>query len=162
MNNIIEKDLAWLPKPLVEKIKSIDDPISKECEKLIDEYIDSSKKEFKQSLDNLDEDLIQYQSMMIKTKNKFKEAKEEQVEASYALWEKFEDELPSVEKKTKKIIAKLQPLKEELTEIDDIIKSIQTYDIQKLVEMIKFFNSNIYGETENILKYLIDNYRSKK
>src|SRR5688572_20798439 len=88
---IEEKEIVWLPKSLAEKVKQITDGKLLELEIL--KYAEESKSSLRQDIESIEEDVLQYRAFMVKAKNAFKEAKDEQLDASYALWEKFEDDL---------------------------------------------------------------------
>lgn len=152
-----EKDLVWLPKSLAADIKALESPYQMQA--LIAEYIEESKRDVKLNLENLDDSLITYKAQMISARNKFEEAKNKELDANYAMWEKFEEERPKIQEKVKSLIAELQPLKDELNGLKKALEGIHTYDIEKLVELVKAINYNFHGETGEILKFLFNNYK---
>lgn len=156
MNLSEERDLIWLPRSLAGKVKELESP--QQMEALILEFIEQSKQDIKISLDSLDESLITYKAQMISARNRFEEAKNKELEANCAMWEKFEDERPRIQEKVKSLISELEPLKKELDGINKSIKNIETYDIERLLKIIKEINSNFYGETANVLQFLMQNY----
>jgi len=81
---IEEREFVYVPKSLAKKIKELED--GKVKEDLILEYLDKSRKEVKANLETLEDDVIQYQGIMIKAKQTFEKAKNEQLTASYDLW----------------------------------------------------------------------------
>jgi len=159
------KELIWVEKEYALKYQELEKDENKRAERIksFEDYMqtvtEKSRSDFKLNFESLEEDVAMYKGLMLHVKQAFEKAKNEQLDASYELWKKFETEIPSIHKKTELIINELKPLKDELNEIDGLLKSIETYNMEKLIDFIKFFNSNVYGETENILKYLMDNYR---
>lgn len=154
-----EKDLIWLPKSLVKKIKDIEDTKTIEAE--IYKYIEESKKDLRINLESLDDDVLLYKAYMIKAKNAFEAAKNEQLEASYALWEKFDTELYEVRKKVEKVKEVMNPIKQELEELKTLMNSVKTYDIEKLLEVIKTIATYLSydGDTAKVVRFLFENYK---
>lgn len=152
-----EKDLVWLPKSLAAQVKEIESP--KQMEALIFKYIDESREDVKLNLETLDDCLITYKAQMINARNKFEEAKNKELEANYAMWEKFEEERPKIQQKVKSLIDELKPLQDELKELKKTLDQVQTYDIERLIKVMKEVNGNFYGETGDILKFLFNNYK---
>ena len=72
-----EKDLIWVEKDFAEKYKKMvdDESLNEQRIAALDEYIqtvkDSSKNEYKASLECLEEDLAIYKGLMLKTKQSF-------------------------------------------------------------------------------------------
>lgn len=162
-----EKELIWVEKEFAEKYKLIENDSNKSEErlKIFNEYMttvsEKSKAEYKANLENLEEDLAIYNGLMLKVKQSFEKAKNEQLDASYKLWENFEKEIPSIEKKVKLLQDKLSPLSTELEKIKNIIDNIKIYDIEKLLKITSELNGYLSYEnnTSNILKFLFENYK---
>lgn len=151
------KEIVWLPAGLAKKVKDIQDV--KYLEDEIVKYVEQSKRNFKIEIESIDEDILQYRAFMIKAKNAFKEAKDEQLQASYDLWEKYEDDLTKIRDYVSTAKQAVTPLKQELDEIKRLMQEIDKYGIKDLLELIKEINSHYYGETANMLKFLFDNYK---
>ena len=155
------KELVWLPKELAKKIQAINDPTSKLCEELIDKYLDDSRREVKSNLEALEEDVLSYRVLMVRAKNAFKEAKEEQIASSYDLWEKFEEEAPLIKDKVDTVIKELRPLKEDLHDIKELLSGINMIGIERLLEVVRAISGHVdsEGNTGKMLKFLFENYR---
>ena len=160
----VEKDLVWLPKDLCEKIKILEDPTSQECSDLIEQYIKDSKESYKMSLESLDEDLLIYRGLMMKVKKSFENASKVALAESYDLWEKYDEELPRTRGKIDNLLKLLEPLEHKLEYINKSINSINTYNIEKLVDLIQKLENiiNCSGKTSDLMMFLMDNYKEKE
>ena len=164
MSNCREEELVWVEKAFAEKYNEVHTDKSKNDEriKLFDSYIntvkESSKNEFKANLENLDEDIAIYNGLMMKVKQSFEKAKNEQLTASYNLWEKFEKEIPSVSKKIEKIITVLNPLEEKLNTINELLGNIRTFDIDRMTKSVENL-ANQYGKSKEMVEFLVKNFK---
>jgi archaellum component FlaC len=157
-----ENEIVWLPKKLAEQVKEVTDEKRKEL--LILRFIEDSKIDLQASLESLDEDVVRYKGSMIRARKAFEEAKNEQLNANYELWKKFDAELPSVEAKVQTLTKKLHPLKKELEEIKELMNGIRDYDIKLLLELVKNLHSylNYDSDTSKILRFLFENYKKEQ
>ncbi len=158
-----EKDLVWLPKSLVKKIKKAEEG-GEDYENLVISYLDESNREVRNNLELLEEDVLQYRGLMVKAKQEFKKAKEEHLQASYEVWEEFDKELPSISEKVQKLTDEVKPIKEAADELKDTLNSISLYNLKELADVIeKISNYLSYNsETGKILKYLVKTYNPKR
>ena len=158
-----DKELIWVEKEFAVKYQELEKEESKNAERIkaFEEYMDKleakSKSDFKANFESLEEDVAIYTGLMLKVKQAFEKAKNEQLDASYALWEKFESEIPNIKQKTQKIIDELRPLQEELKKTSDLLAKIDTYDMERVIETIGKLSS-LYGESKNMVEFLVNNY----
>ncbi len=151
--------LIWLPESLVKKIKK---ETSEEQQFLfINEYLKECKIDMSLSIEALDADIIIFKSKMLAAKKAFKEAKDEQLNANYELWEKYDKDLSKVSIKVDKLTDKLAPIANELANIDELFGKIRSYNIDKFLETLNKI-SNLYGREKEMFKFLIDNFSDKK
>jgi uncharacterized coiled-coil DUF342 family protein len=161
------KELIWVPKDVAVKYNKAESEKNKTDEhiKVIDEFIEklceSSRSEFKANLEAMEEDVAIYSGLMLKVKQSFTKAKDEALASSYEIWEKFDTERLSVSKKISGIISELQPLKNELNELNKLLGQISTYNIDKLRESISLL-SNMYGQNKEMVEFLIKNFPNSK
>lgn len=152
-----EKDLVWLPKSLADKIKQIEDGRLLEAE--IMRYAEQSKENLRIETESIEGDVLQYRAYMVKAKNAFKEAKEEQLTAAYALWEKFEDDMKGLREYVTKAKGAIEPLKNELLQVKQLMGEVDKWGIRELLSIVKELNSNYYSESNNMLRFLLNNYK---
>jgi len=159
-----KEELIWVDAEFAEKYNALKSDKSKREEQLkaLDDYIlsvrDQSRKEFKANLDSLEEDVAIYKGLMVSVKQAFESAKNEQLRSSYAVWENFDAELPSIEDKTNKIVETLQPLVQQLIRVNELLDKIQTYGFDKVIETIEKITC-LYGENKNMVEFLINSYK---
>lgn len=155
-----EKELVWLPKSLAERIKGFTD--NSEYEAAIVKYIEESKADFKINIESIEEDVLQYKAFMIKAKNAFREAKEEQLNASYELWDKFDGDLSKVRDYVSRVRKEIEPLKKDIEQLNSEISKISKWEIEGLLKLLQEINGQMYGETANMIKFLFDNYKKEQ
>lgn len=162
-----DKELIWVDKDFAEKWKIITNEKNKreEREKVFDEYLkgvtEEIQKDFECVLDGLEEDAAIFTGMMLKTKQSFEKAKNEHLEASYELWDKFEKEIPSTKEKTEKLLQVLTPIKGELTAIDSLLSKINTYNLDKFIESLSLL-SGAYGKNKEMIEFLVKHFGEEK
>lgn len=162
-----EKDLIWVSKEFAEKFKALEkeENTREEQSKIFDEYLEQIqekvKSDFKANLESLEENAAIFTGLMLKVRQSFEKAKNEHLEASYELWEKYDIEKGSIEEKTQKIILGLKPLKDELKEINDLLGKIRTYEMEKVIETIEKLNG-LYGNSKDMIKFLVNNFKPKE
>jgi len=159
-----ERELIWVEKEFAGKYKEIESDESKKelrikmFEQYLEKISETSKKEFKANFESLEEDVAIYNGLMLKIKQSFEKAKNEQLQASYALWEKFDKEIPSIREKTQSIIGELEPLEKKLTTIESLLSKIRTYDMEKFIEVMGRL-SGMYGKQKKMVDFLVKNFK---
>ena len=144
-------DLVWLPVSLVKKINDLQD--TRGVEKEILSYIEETKIDLRIGIESIDEDILLYRAQMIKARDAFKAAKNEELEGLYALWEGFDKErckLGNMVKEAKNAIA---PLRTELVglrqEIENVNSSIDSLKVDKLLDFVQTL-----GKCKNLVALL--------
>ena len=127
-------------------------------EEIIKTISEQSKAEYKTNFESLEEDLIMYQGLMLKTKKMFEAAKNEQLSASYELWEKFDAELGVVKKKINTMQNVLSPVAEQIKNLNDMLAKINTYNIEKVVDVISRLSA-LCDKDKQMISFLISNFK---
>lgn len=158
---MLDEEIVWVPKQMAEEIKNLREGVTKED--LILSYIKLCKSDLQSQIESMDEDVIIFQGLMAKARQSFEKAKNEHLTAAYDLWESFDKDLPSTRKKVESMISSLGPLVEKLQEVDDLMRKIRSYDIEKLLALVNALSChfNHDGQTGKMLKFLFDNYTGK-
>lgn len=157
------QELVWVDKDFAAKINALTTKKATrdQQEKVFDEYMkgvtESIQRDFRASLEGLDEDATIFTGLMLKVKQAFEKAKNEHLVASEELWEKFEAEIPSTRDKVQKLVDILDPLTKKLTEINSLIGKINTWDINKLNESIALLASS-YGKNKEMVEFLVTHF----
>jgi hypothetical protein len=152
----MEKDLIWVPKNVADEYKKMESDAGQL--EFIEKYIEETRKDLKLDLDNFEDDVIKYRGLMLKAKETFRKAKEEELQANYDLWENFEMEKPAISEKINSIVNLLDPLKNELNEISGILKKIDLYELQNLEKTLNSIH-NLYGDNKAMVEFLMLNYK---
>lgn len=161
------KELIWVDKKFAELWKKLesDKTTREEQDKIFEEYMqkvsDSVRSNFRANLEGLEEDAAIFSGLILKVKQSFEKAKNEHLDASYAVWEKFESEKPSITKKTNEIIDILKPLTTELKTINGLIEKINSSAIERLNDSLSAF-SNLYGKNKDMIDFLIKNFKTEE
>lgn len=157
------QELVWVDKEFAERLKKLEtDKATREQQlKVFDEYItrvnDSIRRDFKSNLESIEEDAAIFTGLMLKTRQAFEKAKQEQLIGTEEIWEKFEKELPSMREKTQKVIDTLRPLKTQLAEINDMMGKIRTIDIERFIEVLSRL-STMHGQQREMFDFLMKNF----
>jgi archaellum component FlaC len=155
-----QRELVWVKKSQADRFKNIesDEKRYEAFEEYLKTVSEESRREFKTNFENLEEDVAIYNGLMLKVKQSFERAKHEQLTASYVLWENFEKEIPSVNKKVDQVLAVLSPLSEKLNKLNGILKAIEIYDVNRLIEAIEKL-TNLYGTNKDMVEFLVNNFK---
>jgi DNA repair exonuclease SbcCD ATPase subunit len=160
MNDLIEdyekRDIVWVPEHIAKKYNNMEN--SKKQLEFIDNYLNESTKDLQLDLESFEDSVIQYRGLMLKAKDSFRKAKDEELQAHYDLWENFEKEIPLVSKKINSIIDLLKPLKDDLNEINELLQKFDKYGFDRFLETLQSIRS-IYGESKDMIEFLMLNYK---
>lgn len=157
-------DIIWVDEDFAKEYNKLTSDESKKAAwvEMFSEYVKTvnkaSRDDFVASLDGLEEDVAIYKGLMLNVKQAFEKAKNEQLESSYELWLKFEEDMPIIKEKTQKIIDTLNPLCNKLTEMNDLMSKMNTYDFEKLISAIEKF-AGLYGRNKDMVEFLFNNYK---
>jgi len=151
------KNLVWLPRSLAEKIKPIED--GKKVEEEIMKYFNSAKEEISMQVKSLDDEVIRYRGFMISAKQQFKEVTDNMLEESYSMWEDWAEKMPKLNEEVEKFRNLFNPIHDDLVEIDKMMRDIDTYGLNKFMEMIEFMERLQGNNTTEMLKFLVNNYK---
>ena len=150
-----EKDYVcvWLPKSLAKSVKELENGVAKE--KIIRKFFEESKESMQDEVDDLDDYVKSYVGLMATAKQALRKAKEEQLNASYVLWEKFDKEIPDIEEKVKVLVQRLNPLESKLDDINQSLNSLSVYKAEQAVNVIEKLNS-MSSDTKKMFKVLLE------
>lgn len=155
--------LIWVDEKFGEQYEALKS--DEEKYKAFEEYLatvsEKSKQEFKSNFETLEEDVAIYTGLMLKVKQAFEKAKNEQLTASYALWENFEKEMPSIHDNIENIVRVLDPLETRLNTINEKLGKIQSYNVDKLLETISKFD-NLYGRSKEMFEFVVKNFNQSQ
>jgi archaellum component FlaC len=156
-------ELVWVSKEQAERYNKLES--DDERYKAFEEYMKTvsleTQKQFKADLEGIEEDVAVYSGLLLKVKQSYKNVQAEHYAATYKLWEDFDKELPSTSAKIEKIISTLDPLAKKLNELNNLIKTIKTWDVEKLIETIEKL-SGMYGTNQKMVEFLVNNFKREE
>lgn len=152
-------DLVWLPLSLCKKVKAATD--AKAIEREIVKYVEETKENMRIDIESMDEDIVQYRAYMIKARDAFKKAKDEELAAFYGLWEEYDKDLGKVRQYVTKAKEELKPFLEELQKVKSEINKIDTWGIEKLGDAISKLSS-LHGQSKEMVEFLLKNYKKEE
>jgi len=152
----MSKELIWVSEEFAKKYNKIQD--ENEQIKILEEYIKSLRKsfqdEYQTNIQMLEEDLIMLKALNLKVKQAFEKAKNEALDASYEIWEKYEEEIPKFNDKIKRLLRVLEPLSEKLEKINSLLSEINIRELQQLADLITRF-SNMNEKEKRVFELLL-------
>jgi len=158
-----EKKYIYVEKNIAEQYEKCESDNSKIA--MFKEYIEKHrmdlKSEYEQTLSCMEEDLLMFTGLNLSVRESFKKAALEAEKASYELWEKYDKEKISIEKKVSKLCDEIKPIKKELEEINSLLNSVKTYPFDRIIETLRAFNS-LTNESKEMMQFLFDNYKQER
>lgn len=154
------EERIWVDKDFAEKWKVLksEKATREEQERVFDEYCkkvtSQVRKDFELNISSLEEDAVMFKGLMIKVRKAFEEAKNEYLEASEAVWEKFEKEVPSIQKNIDRLTKLVDPLSKQLDVVKKKFETISTYNYKQVVELIQLVSS-LNDKNKNILELIL-------
>lgn len=134
------------------------------------EFIDKFKKEvkddFKNNLESIEEDVVVFRAYMLKAKDSYKKALQEELDGMYKVWEEFDLKRSDNKKKIDIILSDLKPIKTELESIKQLINEIDSAAPKwQLTGMLDTFTklNNLMSDASvsSIAKFVIENYKNE-
>ena len=141
-----EKDLVWLPRSIADKVKQVD--TVEEADRLIQEYIQLKRNNFKHELENLDDDVLLFKSVCLKHRNELKKVYDEQSYLLDKLWEDCGDMGSKIHRHAKTLAEKLKPI---TAEVNSLKTSI--HEVKMLLDTVNFYPPNtLIQVTESVAR----------
>jgi len=145
-----EYDFVRMPKELVDKVLEVTD--IKQKEKLYFEAIEHKKRDIKNEIECLEEDMLLFKAFGMRYKRELEEAYQKQSEVIEKLWTDFNA--------SDHIYNKIKPIKEQISYISDSVKEIErkikyadVSRLEKACDVIERFN-RMSVEDKQILKQM--------
>ena len=76
----------------------------------------------------MDEAILRYRADMLNFRDSFKKAKDEELDATYSLWEKYEEDVKSLRAKVNESVLALKPLTEALAKVSEGLYKLSKND----------------------------------
>jgi hypothetical protein len=134
-----DKELIWVSADFAKRYNAVESDAEKI--KQFEEYLAGvsaqSKADHMANLEAMEEEVAIYRGAMLKAKQSWAAAKDEALNASYALWEQFDKERPNVNKKVAAIVTDLQPLLDMTNQINSAMAKLPVYQLKEVVDLLE-------------------------
>lgn len=126
---------------------------------IINEGFLSEKNWIKNELSTLDDNILQYRAMLLKTREAVLAAQKEHSDKLNEMWDEIAQGIPSFKSKVERIVSELKPISESITQINATIKNQSTYQIESLQKVVESFSR--MSETDKQLFNVLLNHVTK-
>ena len=147
-----ERELIWVSKSQAEFFKALEDDTKRGD--FVLSLIEKTKKQMINDVENLDDDLLQYKSFVLRYSREFKKAYDEQSINIEKLWEDCTKPADEVRSKANKIKDEIKGIQKLVDETKEQIKSIDFYGIERVIALIDRFNSMTERDKEIMTRIL--------
>lgn len=144
----------WVTPKTAERIKAYSND-KKAYENALMEYIKDVKDSLRSDIEGADEDIIQFKAKMITARDAFKAAKDEQLEATYELWEKYDAEISKVGNFVAAAKQVIIPLKNEVESLNNAVSGLNFSRLESCLNLIDRIN-NMSQQDREILEKLLE------
>jgi len=136
-----DKELILVDADFAKKYNSLESDTEKikQFEEFLSKLSVETKNEHIANLESMEEEVAIYRGAMLKAKQSWTAAKDEALSASYAIWEQFDKERPIVRNKVAAIVSDLQPLSDQVADLNSALSKLQIYNLEKLVDLLERF-----------------------
>ena len=155
------KELVWVEAEFAKQYDKLKEDAQRTafCEYL-QKCSDETKKDYKATLEIMKEDAAMFKGLMIEVRKEFQKFADEHFKASYELWENYNKDLPKTKEKVMHLVSELKPLTSELQLINNEIKKISTWDIEKLTNTLEAV-TQLRGKSKEIFDFVVTHYREE-
>lgn len=143
----------YLPKEIADKVNEAKDK-KKIQEEYILKWVEEQKKDIKNSVDALEDDLITFKAVAIKHKNALKEIYEEQLSKLENLYDDIWDKKDEISKKTKYVENEMKALEPIIKNVSEKLNNLNTYRIEELLKLVNKI-SNMSAKEKRIMQFLM-------
>lgn len=148
-----DKELIWVTKDQAEFFKSLEDDFKKAD--FIQSLIEKTKKQMQNDIENLDEELLEFKSFVIRYSRAFKEAYDAQAINVEKLWEVSTEPVDNIRKQLNLIKSDIKETSKQVEELTSAIGNINTYKIERMIELLNQFKS-MSSSDKDIMKVLFE------
>jgi len=147
-----QKELIWVSK----EVKTIFESLDSDHEKLkiVDDLIKNRKLDITYAIESLDDDLLVFKAFSLKYKTELQKVYDEQSDKLEKLFENCGDIQSKMYLKIEETKTKLNPITDKIKAINETLDKVNTYKIEKLIELIEKFN-RMSEEDKRLFEILI-------
>ena len=150
------REIVWMQKEQAEKFKkieSLDEQII-----AIDEIISKRKLDIRTDMEALEEDMLLFKAFAVKYRNELKKLYDDQHDQAYALWEKYNEELPRIETAISEVRKRAEPLERLVEGLEKSLNKLESWKLDSLTGIIETIRCTD-DKTRDMLCFLLTNYK---
>lgn len=152
--------MVWIDETLAAKLEIVNDVAKLKTDGDLDKVIKMLTDETNNMAECLDENTLRFKLHAQQTRDNYEKVIKEEVDKTYELWEKCDDLRADARKKIDTMLPIIKSVSNELSELNKTMSQINTYNIDKLIELVYKFN-NMPEDDKNMLAKLLDYDRRK-
>lgn len=151
--------MIWIDEELAGKLEIIND-VAKVNNEDLDKVIKRLSDETNTMSECLDENVLRFKLHAKQVRDNYKKVVDEELDQTYRLWEECEEKRDEVDKKVKATLPVIKSIGEELGKCNKAIENVNTYGIDKLINLVERFK-DIPDDEKEMLAMLLNykNYR---
>lgn len=153
------KVLVWVDANIAHKLKVVNDVLNIKEEE-IKPMIQKLKDDISDMEDWLDDDLASFRLHAQKARNTYKKVVEEEMEATYELWEKMSDLRSETREKLDKTRELTKSVKHDICQINESLKNCSIWGLNDLMKLVEKVNS-MPDRDRDLLVQLVELKRNK-
>ena len=152
--------MVWIDESLAAKLEIVNDVAKLKTDGDLDKVIKMLTDDTNTMAECLDENALRFKLHAQQTRDNYEKVVKEEVDKTYELWEKCEDLRADVRNKIDTFIPVFKSVNSELDKLNQSMANINTYRIEKLIELVYKFKE-MSEEDKNMLAKLLDYERDK-
>lgn len=145
--------MIWIDEKLADKLEIINDVVKIQDED-INKIIKRLAEDTNLMTECLDENVLRFKLHAQQTRDSYKKVVEEEIEKTYELWEKCDELRSETKDKIKTLLPVISDVNNQLEKLDKSISKINTYGIDRLIDLVEKFKQIPTDEKQMLAKLL--------
>lgn len=133
-----DRELIWVSQEQAKIFNELDS--EKNQKSFVDKLITERKLDIQNSIEALDDDLLRLKAFALNYKTELKKVYDEQDKALEELWESHDEKIYELKEKIKQLNPELENVKKQILELNKVMDSVSTYNVDKLIEVVHKVN----------------------
>jgi hypothetical protein len=147
-----------LPKKMAEQVRQMNDNYNLQLE-VIKQYFDGEKSFIRTQFSEMDESVLSYRAYLLKIREAFAAAQNENNDKHNAIWEEIGKGVPSLKEKVGAIMKELLPLQNDIQIISKAVDQVSTYKLENMLKIVKEVR-NMSAEEVKMFTMLAENFKN--
>lgn len=147
--------MVWIDETLAAKLEIINDVAKLKTDGDLDKVIKMLTDDTNTMAECLDENALRFKLHAQQTRDNYEKVVKEEIDKTYELWEKCDDLRDDVRNKIDTFIPTFKSISNELDKLKQSMDTINTYKIERLLELVDKFKE-MSEEDKDMLAKLLD------